>query len=71
LITIEHSKDGNVRLSYSGNAGARYALERSSNLANPLWVPLVTNTAPGGGLLIITNTPDTSVNNFWRLRFVP
>lgn len=71
LITIEQLNDGNVRLTYSGNAGARYALERANNLANPKWVPLVTNTAPPGGVLVITNTPDTSMNNFWRIRSVP
>jgi alpha-tubulin suppressor-like RCC1 family protein len=71
LITIEQLKDGNVRLTYSGNAGANYALERSGNLANPKWVPLVTNTAPSGGVLVITNTPDTSMNNFWRIRSIP
>jgi alpha-tubulin suppressor-like RCC1 family protein len=71
LITIEQLKDGNVRLTYSGNAGANYALERSSNLANPTWVALLTNTAPSGGVLVITNTPDMSMNNFWRIRSVP
>jgi alpha-tubulin suppressor-like RCC1 family protein len=71
LITIEQLTDGNVRLTYSGNAGVNYALERSSNLANPRWVPLVTNTAPSGGVLVITNTPDTSMNNFWRICSVP
>jgi alpha-tubulin suppressor-like RCC1 family protein len=71
LITIEQLTDGNVRLTYSGNAGANYALERSSNLASPTWMPLLTNAAPTGGVLVITNTPDTSVNNFWRIRSVP
>lgn len=71
LITIEQLKNGDVRLTYSGNAGVNYALERSSSLNNPKWVPLVTNTAPSGGVLVITNTPDTSMNNFWRIRSVP
>jgi hypothetical protein len=71
LITIEQLKDGKVRLTYSGNAGANYALERSRNLANPTWVPLFTNAAPSGGILVITNTPDTSMNNFWKIRCVP
>jgi hypothetical protein len=71
LITIEQLQDGKVRLTYSGDAGANYALERSSNLANPEWVPLVTNTAPSGGELVITNTPDPSMNNFWRIRSAP
>jgi len=71
LITIELLKDGNVRLTYLGNAGMNYALERSSSLGNPNWVSLVTNTAPSGGVLVITNTPDTTMNNFWRIRSVP
>jgi alpha-tubulin suppressor-like RCC1 family protein len=71
LITIELLKDGNVRLTYSGSAGINYALDRSTSLSDPDWVPQVTNTAPSGGVLVITNTPDTTVNNFWRIRAVP
>jgi hypothetical protein len=71
LIAIEQLKDGSVRLTYSCKAGANYALERSSSLANPTWVPLLTNAAPSGGVLVMTNTPDTSMNNFWRIRSVP
>ena len=71
LIAIEMLTDGKVRLTYSGNAGVNYALERSSSLTNPNWMALVTNTAPSGGVLVITNTPDTSINNFWRIRSVP
>lgn len=71
LITVELLEDGDVRLTYAGNAGAKYALERSSSLANPSWVSLVTNTAPSGGVLVMTNTPDRSMNNFWRIRSVP
>jgi hypothetical protein len=57
-------------MTYSGDAGVNYALERSSSLANPNWVSLVTNKAPVGGVLVITNTPDTTMNNFWRIRAV-
>ena len=71
LITIEQLKDANVRLTYLGNAGVVYALERCNNLASPRWVPLVTNTAPSGGVLVFTNSPDVSTNNFWRIRSVP
>ena len=70
LITIELLANGDVRLTYFGNAGVNYALERSSSLSNPNWVSLVTNTAPNNGVLVITNTPDTTVNNFWRIRSV-
>jgi alpha-tubulin suppressor-like RCC1 family protein len=70
LIAIELLKDGDVRITYSGNADVKYALERSSSLGNPNWVSLVTNTAPSGGVLVFTNTPDTTMNNFWRIRSV-
>ena len=70
LITIELLKNGDVRLTYSGDAGVNYALDRSSSLSQPDWASLVTNTAPVGGVLVMTNTPDTSKNNFWRIRAV-
>lgn len=70
LITVEPLKNGDVRLTYSGSAGANYALERSSSLANPNWIPLVTNKTPIGGVLVITNTPNATINNFWRIRSV-
>jgi alpha-tubulin suppressor-like RCC1 family protein len=68
LIIIELLANGDVRLTYSGDAGVDYVLERSSSLANPNWQSLVTNTAPHNGLLAFTNTPDTTMNNFWRIR---
>jgi hypothetical protein len=70
LITIEQLAGGDVRLTYSGEAGINYALERASSLGNPAWISLVTNTAPSGGVIVMTNTPDTSMNNFWRIRAV-
>ncbi len=69
-IAIEQLVNGDVRLTYSGDAGVNYVLERSSSLVHPNWTSLVTNTAPSGGVLVITNTPDTSMNNFWRIRSV-
>jgi len=46
-----------IRLTYSGNGGANYALEFCSGLADPKWVSLSTYRAPNGGVLVITNTP--------------
>ena len=63
--------DGNLRLSFVGNAGANYALDRSFTLTPPTWLPQATNTADGGGVLTFTNHPDLTTNNFWRVRSVP
>jgi hypothetical protein len=71
LITIDLMKDGDVRLTYVGDAGALYALDRSSSLTTPDWLPQATNSAGTGGMLVITNTPDPNANNFWRIRSVP
>jgi hypothetical protein len=61
-----------VRLSYLGLVGTNYALDRAFNLTSPAsWKPLVTNSAPLGGYLILTNTVDLTTNNFWRMRSVP
>ena len=62
---------GNVQLSFVGNFGTKYALDRSFTLSPPDWVPQFTNTAGAGGVLVFTNTPNPATNNFWRIRFVP
>ena len=61
----------NVKLSFVGNAGTNYALDRTFILSPANWVPQVTNPAGPGGLLLFTNTPDPATNNFWRVRSVP
>jgi alpha-tubulin suppressor-like RCC1 family protein len=60
-----------ISLSFVGVAGAKYALDRSFNLSPPNWIPQVTNLADANGNLVFTNTPDTTTNNFWRIRSVP
>ena len=62
---------GDMQLSFVGIAGANYALDRSFSLAPPNWVPQLTNATDAGGVLVFTNTPDPTANNFWRLRSVP
>jgi len=62
---------GNMSLSFFGNAGVNYALDRSFNLAPPNWIPQVTNSANSFGALVFTNTPVATTNNFWRIRSVP
>jgi hypothetical protein len=62
---------GKMRLSFVGVAGANYALDLSFSLAPANWVPVVTNPADGNGVLVFTNTPNISTNNFWRIRSVP
>ena len=71
FISIELINDGNVRLTYLGNAGKSYALDRSYSLTTPNWLPQITNSTDTKGVLIITNSPDTTKNNFWRMRSVP
>jgi len=43
----------------------------SFSLSPPNRVPQVTNTAGVGGVLLFTNTPNPTTNNFWRVRSVP
>ena len=59
---------GTVVLSSVGVSESRYALERTFNLLPPDWVPLATNSAGAGGIVIFTNTPVPTTNNFWRVR---
>jgi alpha-tubulin suppressor-like RCC1 family protein len=60
-----------VRLSFVGLDGTNYALDRTFNLLPVNWVPQITNRADSVGVLVLTNTPVTTTNNFWRIRSVP
>ncbi len=70
-ISIRLLNGGKVRLSFVGMAGTNYALDRSFGLMPPNWVPVLTNPADGNGMLVLTNTPDSTTNNFWRIRSLP
>jgi alpha-tubulin suppressor-like RCC1 family protein len=61
----------NMQLSFVGVANANYALDRSSSLSPPNWIPQATNPAGSFGALLFTNPPDPATNNFWRIRSVP
>jgi hypothetical protein len=61
---------GDMRLSFVGIPGWKYALDRSFSLSPAEWVPQATNPAGDGGALLFTNTPDPTTNNFWRIRLV-
>jgi hypothetical protein len=70
-ISSQLLSGGNMRMSFVGNSGAKYALDRSFSLMPANWVPLVTNTADSNGGVIFTNSPASATNNFWRIRSVP
>jgi hypothetical protein len=71
-ITGQLLSGGNMRLSFVGNAGASYALDRTFNLKPVInWVPQATNPADGNGILVFTNATNPGTNNFWRIRSVP
>lgn len=70
-ISAQLLSSGNVSLSFVGIPGTNYALDRSFNLSPPTWIPQATNQADAGGVLVFTNTPNITTNNFWRVRSVP
>jgi alpha-tubulin suppressor-like RCC1 family protein len=70
-ISPQLLSDGSVCLSFVGMAGTNYALDRSISLMPADWVPQVTNPADVAGVLVLTNAPDPTANNFWRIRSVP
>jgi len=61
----------NMQLNFVGVANANYALDRSSSLSPPNWIPQLTNAASSFGPLVFSNAPDATTNNFWRIRSVP
>jgi alpha-tubulin suppressor-like RCC1 family protein len=61
----------NMQLSFVGIANANYALDYSTSLSPPNWIPQATNPAGSFGALVFSNAPDATTNNFWRIRSVP
>jgi hypothetical protein len=70
-ISSQLLSKSSVSLSFFGNAGANYALDRSFSLSPANWIPQATNPANSFGALAFTNTPVATTNNFWRIRSVP
>jgi hypothetical protein len=69
-ISAQLLTGGNQRLSFVGNAGANYALDRSFSVVPANWVPQATNPAGSDGVLLFTNMLNALTNNFWRIRSV-
>jgi alpha-tubulin suppressor-like RCC1 family protein len=70
-ISVQLLSGGNVSLSFLGVTGTNYELDWSAGLSPPNWLPQATNPAGAGGVLVFTNTPNPTTNNFWRIRSVP
>ena len=70
-IFANRLSNGKLSLSFVGIAAENYALDRSFSLSPINWIPQVTNPADANGNLAFTNTPDSTTNNFWRIRSVP
>jgi alpha-tubulin suppressor-like RCC1 family protein len=70
-ICCQLSDGAKMQLSFVGNAGTNYALDWSSSLSPPNWIPQATNAAGSFGALVFTNPPVATTNNFWRIRSVP
>jgi alpha-tubulin suppressor-like RCC1 family protein len=73
-LTAQPLNGSRMRLSFVGDSGANYALERSFNLSSSNWTTQTTNTADFFGILSFTNSftnlPTTITNIFWRVRSV-
>jgi hypothetical protein len=70
-MSIQLLSGGDVCSYFGGIVGTNYALNRTFNLSPANWVPQVTNPAGAWGVVVFTNTPDPTTNNFWRIRSVP
>lgn len=62
---------GKMQLPFVGLPGTNYVLYRSSSLSPANWIPQVTNPAGVNGVLVFSNAPVATTNNFWRIRSLP
>lgn len=70
MLTAPVLNNGKVTMSFLGIPGYKYALDWTHSLTPPVtWLPVITNTAAGNGLLLYTNTPSGG-SDFYRTRYV-
>jgi hypothetical protein len=55
-------------LQITGEAALRHVLEASTNLTQ--WVPLLTNSVPGGAFDVLDGAPALLPRRFYRVRVV-
>ena len=67
-ISIEGLVGGGVRLTFVGDAGTQYELDRAASIPPAHWILQSIKTAGAGGVVVFTNTPSVTTNNFWRIR---
>jgi hypothetical protein len=68
-MSLSPSGPGNAQLTATTIPGLTYVAERTTNLTPPVtWVPYLTNTVPGSGIILIPN-PTTNAAQFFRLTF--
>jgi hypothetical protein len=60
-----------LEIVFAGVDDGKFALDRSFSLAPANGIPQTTNLTGAGGVLVFTNTPDATTNNFWRFCSVP
>jgi alpha-tubulin suppressor-like RCC1 family protein len=61
---------GQLFFNFVGLIGTNYALDRTTNLIAPNWLPQFTNQAGANGKVSFTNSIVAKTNNFWRIREV-
>lgn len=71
ILSSQLLDEGTMKLSYLGTPNQIYVLDRTLDLAPANWIPQMTNASGADGALIFTNTPDSTANNFWRVRSLP
>jgi alpha-tubulin suppressor-like RCC1 family protein len=70
-LTAQAPTNGVVQLAFFGFPGTNYALERTTSLIPANWIPQLTNLANSYWPVSMTNVPDPTTNNFWRVRALP
>jgi hypothetical protein len=73
IASFKLQTNGNLNLLLNGVPGRSHVVEAATNLAAPtVWVPLITNSADGNGILNITNLSTISFpKRFYRAREFP
>ena len=70
-LLVQNLDATRLKFSFYGKFGGDGVLEHSFDLSSSIWISQMTNTANSFGLICYTNTPNSALNNFWRIHSLP
>jgi len=69
VVNLVTSAQGNIQFNANSITGLTYVVQSASNLVNPVWLPVLTNSTGVGGVVTFQTNTTNGSGSFYRLMF--